>query len=528
MMPAALNADGAWASEQLRWRAYHAQNIAGRLAWAEEHVAHELREPNRLAAHCASLLTLLDQARAVRHLHGRIINLLLALDPWPIRWGHSPAWAALLRFGVSVTQTPGEFRHHAALLYALANCQLSSGQVAPAQEAAQRALDVALAEKMVETAVGALDLYVFAALRQGETIVAQKLVTKVAGAIDQADWLELPDMARLYFSYARILRRMGRLTDALAWADRAVRRVEDAPRQPDAPQDPSLAADAYNVRGVMYWAAVRYAEAAHDLEQAATCYRAAGDGRAVARVRGTLGLVYWSLGELDQAEMLFTDAMQRAEEQGDRWQVAMNVGNLGLVALCRGRLRPALVNFERQLALAEESGDRHETTRALGNRGIVHLQRGEMTAALADLRVEQEFAERSGLPEGLICNYVTQARCLAGLGQATEAHALAERALAMARQTGSAALIIMALRCLAERTAADAARAALAEALNLAQQTGRRLDEAACLLALAGLTEGVEQLAAWRAGQRILKGMGASAWLRGCSPQNPPQIVLIA
>lgn len=528
MMLPVLSAEEAWADEQIRWRAYHARHIAERLAWAEEYVAAALREPDRLAAHCASLLTLLDQARSARLLHDRIVNLLLALDPWPVRWGCGPAWAALLRFGVNVTQASGELRRHAALLYALANCQLNSGLVGPAQDLARRALDVALAERMIETAVAALDLYVFAALRQGETTAAQKLVTKVAGAIDQADRLELPEMARLYFSYARILRRMGRLAEAVAWAERAVRRVENALPRPDAPQALSLAADAYNMRGVMYWAAARYAEAMQDLELAATHYRSTGDERAIARVHSTLGLVYWSLGELERAETLFENAINRSEELGDSWQTAMSVGNLGLVELCRGRLQSALTHFERQLTLVEKNDDPHETMRALGNRGIVHLHRGDFAAALADLQVEQEFAERSGLPEGLICNYVTQVRCLAGLGQTAAAHALAERALAMARRTGSAALIIIALRCLAEQVAADAARAALAEALNLAQKTGRQLDEAACLLALAGLMGGAEQRTTWRAGRRILQRMGASAWLKGHSPLNPPQIVLIA
>lgn len=529
-MTVTLRADAGWANEQERWRRYHMQNIETRLAWAADYVSRELRDPVSLADHCASLLTLLNQARTARHLHDTIINLLLGLDPWPVRWGHGPAWEALLRFGIEATAAPGELRRHATLLQALASCYLNSGQIAPAQDAARRALEVALRAEMVETVVASLDLFVFAALRQGETAVAQELLAQVARTVDHADWAKPSDMARFCFSHARILRRVGRLGEALGWADRGVRLAEDATADPRSEHGARLLADAYNVRGVMRWAAVRYTEAAHDLEQALARYHDAGDHRAEARVRGTLGLIYWSLGELDRAEVYFRDATGQSEAQADHWQVAMNVGNLGLVELCRGKFRPALAHFERQLALAEASGDKHEAMRALGNRGVVRLHRGDFTAAMADLKVEQEFAERGGLPEGLICNYVTQARCLAGLGQMAEALELATRTLAMARQTGSPALILMALRCLAERAPGDEQQAALTEALGLAQGAGRRLDEAACHIALAGLapTGSAAQMAAWRTGARLLRQIGAGAWLKGRSAQNPPQIVLIA
>jgi tetratricopeptide (TPR) repeat protein len=525
-----LSADLEWAREQTRWRSYHLQSLAARLAWAENYIDRRLHDPSGLADHCASLLTLLNQAREIRHLRNQVINLLLALDPWPVRWGHGPAWEALLCFGVEATDTPDELQRHAILLNALANSYLSSGQITLARDTAQRALEAALHKGMMEPVVNALDLVVFAALRQGEIVAAQAVLARVAGVVDEADWAKLPDMARLCFSYARILRRMGQLEEALAWADRAVRLLEGSAPVPLGDRSAGLLADAYNVRGVMCWAAVRYAEAAHDLEQAISLYRAAGDHRAETRVRGTLGLVYWSLGELGRAAALFLDAAGQSEEQDDRWQVAMNVGNLGLVELCRGKLRPAQVYFERQLILAEESGDMHEAMRALGNRGVVRLHRQDFTAALADLKVEQEFAARSGLPEGLICNYVTQVRCLAGLGSAADARALAVRALALARQTGSPALIIIALRCVAEQLQRVEQKASLAEALHLAQCTGRRLDEAACHITLAGLAPAgsTEQTAGWQRGVRLLRQIGAEAWLRGHSSQNPPQIVLIA
>jgi len=518
-----------WAGEQARWRGYHLQRIAARLAWAEEAIGRGLGDPANLADHCASLLTLLDQARAVPHLRLRVRNLILALDPWPLRRGYGPAWPALLRSAVAANapQAHNDQRAHAMLLCALANGYLNTGQLDPGLAAAHSAIETALNAGLADTLMRALDLAVFAHLRQGETAAAQTLLAHVAGQVDAAAWSQTPDMARLCFSYARTLRRMGRLDEALGWADRAVHLVSDAACAPLTERDASLLADAYNVRGVMHWAAVNYSAAAHDLEQALAQYSDVGDRSAETRVRGTLGLVYWSLGELARAEAVFGEATRQAEEQADRWQVAINVGNLGLVALCRGQFRPALAHFERQLSLAEQSGDLHEAMRALGNRGIVRLHRGDFTAALDDLKIEQDFAEKSGLPEGLICNYASQVRCLAGLHRPADARSLAERTLTMARQTGSPALIVIALRGLAEQLAGAAQSALLSEALRLAQSTGRRLDEAACLIALSSREEGAEQTVLWQTGARLLRKIGAAAWLKGRSPHNPPQIVLI-
>lgn len=514
--------DLAWAQEQARWHTYHLAQIEASLNKIEAIIA---QEPGRLAGHGASVLTVLHHARQVPHLRDRVLDLLLALDPWPKRWGYGLDWAALLQWGAETAALRGDARRRAALLGALADCRAGLGQINAAQAAARAALEPALQVGAMDILVSALDIAVVAALRQGATDEAQMLLNRVAAVVSTADWAQLPDMARICFSHARTLRRLGRLTEALNWADRGVHLVQEAP---SSMRHMDLLADAYNVRGVMHWALVHYAEAAHDLECASDIYRQIEDWDGVTRVAGMLGLVYWSRGELERAARTFEEALHQADAKENRLQVAMNIGNLGLVELCRGRLRPALACFERQLALAIQVGDLHEAMRAIGNRGIVRLHRGDYVPAMADLRNEAEFAARSGMPEGLICNYVTQARCLAALGRTDEALALAQDVMVKARQTQSPALIVIALRCLAELREEPEARAALSEALDLARQTGRRLDEAACLLALAALAQEPEQSKLWHDGARLLAAIGARAWLRGRSPQDPPRIVLVA
>ncbi|MCX7707007.1 MAG: hypothetical protein N2204_03250, partial [Anaerolineae bacterium] len=147
-MSAPLEYERAWAQERTRWHAYHLVQLEANL---EQIRAVVVQEPGRLAEHGASVLTVLNQARQVPHLHERVLDLLLALDPWPKRWGYGTDWAALLHYGAEMAALQGDAYRRAALLSALADCQANLGQIQAAQTAAHTALELALQ-------VGALDI----------------------------------------------------------------------------------------------------------------------------------------------------------------------------------------------------------------------------------------------------------------------------------------------------------------------------------------------------------------------------------
>jgi tetratricopeptide (TPR) repeat protein len=465
------------------------------------------------------LLNLLGHARSWPRLYAQAAELVAALGAWPARWGYWDTWEEMLRFALAVTDSKQDAARYFSLLVELAFLLLDTGRL-------EQALDLGVqvvaqnSEACAPTPLAqAVALVVQILMRQGKMADAQHVLEQVEQRLGQSTdarggWVYLC-VARAAF-----LRRQGNLQEALTWADRAVAAAE-APSNDDL----HLSGDVCHFRGVMRWAWGEYALAAADLNQAAVLYANSGDHYAEAHVQGNLGLVYWSLGELDQAESLFRQMIATAEQQGARWQMAVATGNLGLVCLSRGKLKQSLEYSEQHLRLATLNQDVQEMMRARGIRGTTLLHLGNFVAALADLDVERVFCEKRGSPEGIVCNYVSYARCLAALGRGEQARALAQRALDIARNS-SPSMQVLALRSLAEQSPVTQQEPPLKEAMSLARQMGRQLDQAACLLSLAALKKGEEQTALWTQGERLLKRMGAAAWLKRHSPQNPPQIVL--
>ena len=510
-----ISADHRWTEEQTRWRDYYLCRLHEQLTWAMVCA----RQPEKLAAHFDSVLTLLGHALAWPHLRTQAAELVAALGDWPTRWGYWDAWEEMLRFGVMATDSKWEPARYFALLAELSHLLFDTGRLEQALDIALQVVTHSAAANAPTPFARAASLAVQVLMRQGKMGDAQHILEQVEPQLKQAADASAA-LAYLYVARSSFLRRQGDLDRALLWADRAVTAAE-APSDSDL----HLSGDTYHFRGVMRWARGEYALAAADLDRAAALYASSGDRYAEASVQGNLGLVYWSMGELDRAESLFRHIIAVAEQHKARWQIAVHVGNMGLVYLSRGKLELALSYSERHLHVATQNGDIQEIMRARGIRGTTLLHQGNIAAALADLDAERAFCEERGSPEGLVCNYVSYVRCLAALGRGGEALALAQQALDIAR-TSSPSIQVLALRSLAEWSPVAQRELMLREALSLAQRMGRQLDQAACLLSLAALKAGKEQASLWSKGKRLLEKIGAVAWLAGHSPQNPPQIVL--
>lgn len=508
--------DRSWIEEQTHWSDYYLRHLQEQVAWATIYA----RQPDKLSAHCGSLLALLAHARAWPRLHAQAAELVAALGAWPARWGYWDTWEDMLRFGVKATDLKESPARYFALLAELAILLLDTGRLDSALDMGLQVVTHSAAVYAPVPLARAADLAIQTLMRQGKMGDAGHLLEQVEQQLRQFDDA---GGAWAYVSLTRsgFLRRQGDLDGALLWADRAVA-VAEAPSRGDL----HLSGEAYDSRGIVHWVRGEYDLAAADLNQAAALYAGSGDRYAEACVRGNLGLVYWSLGELDRAESLFRHMIALGEQQGTHWQMAVNVGNMGLVYLSRGKLEQALSYSERHFQMATQNRDIHEIMRARGIRGVTLLHRGDFVAALADLDVNRAFHEERGSPEGLVCNYVSYARCLAAQGREEEARDLTQQALDIAREKSLPSLQVLALRSLAEQSPMAQREPLLREALALAQRMGRQLDQAACLLSLAALKEGEEQTRLWTQGERLLKGVGAAAWLRGCLPQRPPQIVL--
>ncbi len=508
--------DRNWTEEQTRWSDYYLRRLQEQLAWATIYA----RQPEKLSAHCDSLLALLGHALAWPQLHTQAAELVAALGAWPARWGYWDTWEEMLRFGVTATDSQQTPARYFALLVELANLFLDTGRLDLALDTSLQVVTYSAATNAPIPLARAADLAVQILMRQGKMKDAGDILEQVEQHLRQAADTGAA-LAYVYLTRSGFLRRRGDLEGALLSVDQAVVAAET----PSA-GDVHLSGEAYDSRGIVHWVRGEYDLAVADLNQAAALYAGSGDRYAEASVQGNLGLVYWSMGELDRAESLFRHMIALSEQQGTHWQMAVHVGNMGLVYLSRGNLEQALSYSERHLHMATQNRDIHEIMRARGIRGVTLLHRGNVAAALADLDVNRAFHEERGSPEGLVCNYVSYARCRAAQGREDEARDLAQQALRVAREKSLPTLQILALRILAEQSPMAQREPLLWEALSLAQRMGRQLDQAACLLSLAALKAGKEQASLWSKGKRLLEKIGAVAWLAGHSPQNPPQIVL--
>lgn len=510
-----------WAEERQRWREDWPHRLEHQLSQTTAHVRRHIScEQEYLAAHCDSLLTLLQRTRSYPHLHTQTSELIIILGPWPQRWGHWNTWEELLRFAIHITDAQQKSNDQAAHRANLAHLLFHTGRLEQALAVGQNALEQAIIGNVPYVLARAASLLITILQCQGNAQAAGNLLEQTETWLTQC--MDAGSaLAYLYCSRATLLRRQGHLDEAVTWADRAVALAKRCPAD-----DPYLLAEAYNTRGIMHWAWGKYITAAADLNQAAKLYTGTGDHYAKAAIRGNLGLVYWSIGDLDQAEVSIRHAIAISERQGARWRLAPDVGNLGLVYLSRGEMERALAYVEEHLHLATQNQDVHEKMRARVNLGIVRLNQKNFDAALPDLETAGSFARERGGRESRICIYVNLARCLANLGREDEALALARDAFSLAQETHAPALKVISLRGLAERLPRDQQAPYLQEALQLTRQSERQLDEAACLLSLAALEDGKEQTVLWNQGTRLLKKINATAWLSNCVPQTPPQIVL--
>ena len=515
-----------WLVEQNRWTLYYEQHLRERLAWAVEYVVQHRHQPAQLMKHLGSLLALLSQAHLRSDLHPIAVELITALHPWPLRWGYWQAWEQEIRFAAEAAARLGKLDQQAEFLAHLTNILYYTGRTEEVLLVGKQALLLSRASQAVLPLVTAGSNIILTLQELGHREEAYDLLQQISAdsvlhtAPDDA---KIVALARLGLEKMNLLWFQGHLDKAVSEVNQVISWLETV-----APSDADLTAQAYRNRGVVLWAKGENVAAARDIQQAIELFNQIGDSFSVTVASNNLGLVYWSMGKLDQAEAALRPSVELAERLNARWQLVQVVGNLGLVCLSRGQLQQALLHLERQLDLATRIGDASQTSRAYGNRGIVRLHLQEYDLARDDLEVDLAFVKEKGKQEALGCTYVNLSRCHAGLGHREQAVRLAEQGLDIADKIHSAALQVVALRCLAEYQPLQQQKELLHQALTLANRFQRLFDEAACLLSLARLGENKEeQTTLWEQGTRLLEEAGATAWLAGCSPSQPPRLPLL-
>lgn len=479
------------------------------------------RQPSILATRIEQILALMQAAAAFSDLDALRLEVARLLGGWPVRWGHRETWGKIL---ASCLVAPGsaDGAARAAVQLELALLRRDQGDL----ENAMRLAGELINDRCAQTtpAVYALAASSVAAirLRQGDTANASAILDQCEADV-RANGNVSRAVMQLCVARALLARRRNFLGEAIQWSERAL-----AALSPEDPNDRYELAGVLNLRGVMRWVRCQYSDAQGDFAAALALYRRLPDPYLRALVQSNLGLVLWSTGKFYLAERAFLQMIELGHCENLAWQMAVSVGNLSLVYLARGQLDEALQYSEKHFDLAERNGDQSEIVRAIGIRGTILFHQGRHEKALPNLDFERLDCEAAGSAERIVCNYVSYARCLADCGEPARGRSISENALEIAREADLVSLLIIAMRVQVELGDPADREALLREALVLAHGCGRKLDEAACWLSFAAFGEGRQRRLRWRRGARLLRQMGATAWLESASPDSPPMIVCMA
>jgi tetratricopeptide (TPR) repeat protein len=514
----------AWTAERQRWHTYYQQQTPRQLNKAIAYVRQYGHRPSRLADHWGSFLRLLQQARSQPQLQLLALELISLLHPWPIRWGYWHAWEQEIRFAIDVANRLKKPQTEALFLAHLAGQIWTGGDLAEAVATAQAAIQLARQHQAI-IPLGLAGSTIIT-IQQGQAKADEARALWQALSQETATWpaadepTRLAGQAPLQLAGIGLLRREGRTGKAIALADDLIEQLSAS-----ADGDKTWLAEAYNVRAINYWAQADYAPAVADYAPAIALYVALGDEFSEATMRSNLGLVYWSMCDYDRAETSMRRCLILAEKLNARMRITSEIGNLAVVYMARGEHQQALTYLKRQEELAQAMGDKREMDRARGNRSWVQVHRGHFVEAVASIHEMHAVFEEKGLAEVAIAYQVVLSWCYEGLGQRAKAQEYAQAAYARAQQWPGPVVKLFALRQMARFSPYPENVNQLQSALALARSRGRRLDEAGCLLALAELAPTpAEQEALWQAGTAVLQEIGATGWLDGRSPEQPPQL----
>lgn len=519
---------GNWQEERRRWKRHYQDRLAQQLRTATQYVQTHQQQPDRIRPHFESCLALLNQTRHRVDLHTSWVALVVALHPWPLRWGLWSVWEQELEQALLLLTAFKQVVKQAELMTYLAEIQFRTGRLETAVHTSRTALTLAWKNQTVVTWAVAGRQAVSTLSRLGHNEETRRLLSKLELQLAEATFT-ISATERLEASGHLLLPRMifvrhdGRPSEAAQRAQFLIEKLLPLPQI-----DLNLMAALYKDQATMLWAADQYEQAVTSLQQAIAIYAALGDIYEETAARGNLGIVYWSMSRLNEAEAAIRESLHMAEILNARWRMMNEMGNLCAVSFSQGKLAQALQFTKRHLALAQEADDAAEINRAHGNWVIISLYLGNYAIALPVLEESIAQLQRLGLQQQLAESYIHLSYCLAGLGRRAEAKtAVAHTATTLISQIDSPILNGMILRCRALFVSAAEATALMEQALASSRHLQRPLDEGRCLLRLSILASGQRREELWTEGVTIMKAIGAEAWVDGYSPDSPPAIAMV-
>lgn len=506
-------------------RSYYHRTLGDRLRLAAEYI--HTHPPAEIRPRFKHMVVLLEQAWLHEHLHPLAIDLTAALYPWPKRWGFIWDWVAILTQAIEVSKSLGRAECETLFATHLGELLLAIGNPQGALEMGERALQLAQQQKKA-LAVAQSGWVMCEALSScNRTAESDALLDTLAQTLPSIPSPTNQITVQLLITslHSRRARRLGELHPALALWQPLWDKVETTANIPT-----DILAHARITYAFLLFQLNQIDEMIQHLECATAILDHAGDEIGANGARGELAYAYMLAGKHTTAQILLLQAMKQAEHHRLQQDLATYSYYLGSCYLCSGELTQALSYIERALALHHQFGHERLAWLARINRGGIHSMLGNVEAATADIHACHAHYEASQHTLMFIF-------CLFNLAFIdwiheawAEGQAKAEKAYTMSitQLPEQRHLVLFSQRCLALFAPPEEATTLLQNALTLSKELKLLVQEAACLLSLAGLaTDRKEQDSLWAEGVRILRQIEATAWVNGRSPTNPPFIAML-
>lgn len=508
--------------QQEPWRDFQLRQRRVRLRVAVEQA---LEMPiTQVRFHLDSYLALISNSRPFQDLQQDVVDLIAALHPWPLRWQKWLQWHQELHFAIDYCRARDLPELQTLFSADLAGLLLAWGQYQKAISTAKQAISLAEHHGLVLPLAMATYHLVDALNSTGKSEQAEELLTQLEEKAGHLSLTAPADLVRAtaYFVWHRMtfLRRRGELTRAVEIGSAVIAQIKAL-----TPIDSHLLAQSQVHRSTIYWSKTEYQPALTDLTHAIDLFTEGGDLLAAETARGNMGLVYYSMGQLTLAERTTQQAILQMEAVGANWELIRVLGNLVAIHMARGFLSPADYYLARQIELVNQFGDTSQMMLARSNQATLNLCTGQYSEALKILHVTSAFYEQQGYRDVELVILLEISYCHLQLGQMEQAIEFARRAEAICNTTDSRLLRSFLLRHSAILPLPEPRRPLAVQALALSREQVRPVDIAACLLTLVRVTEDeTERDQYWQESIDLLQEIGATGWLDGASPQNPPFI----
>lgn len=507
----------------LPYRTYYDQQLPLKLQRAIAFIQQNQYQPDRLKPHFQSIITLLERGWLQPFSYSLVAELVTILHPWPRRWGFWGEWLVALRSVVDLFERLNRPVQQAEFLGHLADLLIETGNLPEALTLGKQGIELARQHQALLPLAVATTPVMGALRRLGQHEELFHVLRLFEN--DLAAWGTVDNRpfacAWLLSEWVWALRLQTRHLEAVRLAEETKTHLEAA-----FAVDSHLLATVYNRCGIIHWATADYETAITRLQQAISLFERNGDLVSASFAKGDLGFIYYSMARYEPAELLLQQALVICQETNAQTELIAIVNELSAVYAARGKLEENLYYVNHHIELARRLGNQRELNNAISNRGSVYAQLGRYQEAEKDLLYSLQEAQQRNLPVLFILNQFYWCLYLAGTGRQNEAQAIAMESYDAAEQIlGDPVIRLFARRVLAQYVPPEKGISLLQEGLTMAQELKRPLDEAGCLLSLAGLTQDeARQKALWQQGAHRLAEIGATDWLLGHSPDNPPFI----